>query len=67
MKLNRLAEVLLETETKSKTLAINLGVTERVVSFWKTNKTQPRITTFFKIAKILNVPPRKLFVEDNPL
>lgn len=66
-KLNRLAEVLFEKQMKSKEFEEKMGVSHRVVSYWRNNKTQPKIITLFRIAKVLDVPVRDLLANVNPL
>jgi putative transcriptional regulator len=54
-KFNRIKAVLAEKGMSNKELAEKLGVTEGTVSTWARNFKQPRIETFFEIAKCLKV------------
>jgi len=60
--INRLKVVLAETDTTNRKLAQELGVAETTVSRWVTNDKQPSVETFYKIALMLNVDLRELFV-----
>ena len=59
---NRLKVVLAEKKMTNKELARQLKVKPGTVSLWCTNDAQPRIDTFFRIAKILDVDVRELLV-----
>ncbi|GAB5524553.1 MAG: hypothetical protein Roseis2KO_24250 [Roseivirga sp.] len=61
-KYNRIKIVLAEKEKSAKWLAEQLGKDKSTVSRWSTNDMQPAIETFYKIAEILDVEVRKLFV-----
>lgn len=60
--LNRLKVVLVENKRTNKWLAEQLGKDPATVSKWCTNTSQPDIYTFSKIAKLLNIDIRELFV-----
>lgn len=60
--LNRIKLVLVEKEKTNKWLASKLKVNEATVSKWCTNTVQPSVETFYKIAELLDVEVRKLFV-----
>ncbi len=59
-KINRLKEVLVETDKTSKWLAETLGKDPATVSRWCNNHIQPSLETLDKIAKLLNVQIREL-------
>lgn len=59
---NRIKLVLVEKEKSNKWLASKLNVNEATVSKWCTNTVQPSVESFYKIAEILDVEVRKLFV-----
>ncbi|MBI1782051.1 MAG: helix-turn-helix transcriptional regulator [Sphingobacteriales bacterium] len=60
--LNRIKIVLAQKSKTNKWLAGKLDVKAPTVSQWCGNKVQPSIETFYKIAEILDVEVRKLFV-----
>ena len=64
--LNRIKVVLVEKKHTNKWLAEELGKDPATVSKWCTNAAQPDIYTFSKIAKLLDVDIRELFVSTNP-
>jgi len=57
---NRIKSVLAEKGVSQKTLAEALGVTPGTVSTWCRNFKQPEISTFFEIAKFLEVEASEL-------
>lgn len=59
---NRIKIVLAENEKSAKWLAEQLGKDKSTVSRWCTNDMQPTIETFYKIAGILDIEVRELFV-----
>ena len=59
---NRIKIVLAEKEKSAKWLAEQLGKDKSTVSRWCTNDMQPTIETFYKIAEILDIEVRLLFV-----
>ena len=59
-KINRLKVVLVENGKTGKWLAEQIGKNEATVSRWCSNKMQPSLDTLVKIAKLLNVDPRRL-------
>jgi len=61
-KYNRIKVVLAEQDKSAKWLAEQLEKDKSTVSRWCTNDMQPTIETFYKIAEILDVEVRKLFV-----
>lgn len=60
--LNRLKVVLVEKKRTNKWLAEELGKDPATVSKWCTNTSQPDVYTFAKIANLLDVDIRELFV-----
>ena len=61
-KYNRIKVVLAEKEKSAKWLAEQLNKDKSTVSRWCTNDMQPTIETFYKIAEILDIEVRELFV-----
>ena len=61
-KYNRLKIVLAEQEKSAKWLASQLDRDKSTVSRWCTNDMQPTIETFYRIAELLDVDVRQLFV-----
>lgn len=59
---NRIKIVLAEKEQSAKWLADQLGKDKSTVSRWCTNDMQPTIETFYKIAEILDIEVRELFI-----
>lgn len=53
--INRIKVVLVEKKKTNKWLSEQLGCATTTVSKWCTNASQPPMTTFLKIAQILNV------------
>lgn len=58
--INRLKIVLVEKKRTAKWLAGELGKDPATVSKWCTNKAQPAIETFLKIAEALDVDVKDL-------
>lgn len=63
-KYNRIKIVLAEQDKSAKWLAEKLDKDKSTVSRWCTNDMQPTIETFYKIAEVLDVDVRSLFVEN---
>jgi putative transcriptional regulator len=61
-KYNRIKIVLAEKDKSAKWLAEELDKDKSTVSRWCTNDMQPTIETFYKIAKLLDVEVRELFI-----
>lgn len=61
-KYNRIKIVLAEKEKSAKWLADQLDKDKSTVSRWCTNDMQPAVETFYKIAEILDIEVRELFV-----
>ena len=61
-KYNRIKIVLAEQEKSAKWLAEQLDRDKSTVSRWCTNDMQPTIETFYKIAEVLDIDVRELFV-----
>ena len=61
---NRLKLVLVEKKRTSKWLAEQLGVNPSSVSKWCTNTSQPDLACIVKIADLLKVDIRELFVSE---
>lgn len=59
---NRIKIVLAEKEKSAKWLADQLDKDKSTISRWCTNDMQPTIETFYKIAEILDIEVRELFV-----
>lgn len=64
---NRIKIVLAENEKSAKWLAEQLDRDKSTVSRWCTNDMQPSIETFYKIAEILDIEVRELFVASKKL
>jgi putative transcriptional regulator len=60
--LNRIKIVLAQKSKTNKWLAGKLDVKAPTVSQWCGNKVQPSVETFYRIAEMLDVEVRKLFV-----
>ena len=63
--LNRLKVVLVEKGKTGKWLAEQLGKSNCTVSKWCSNSIQPDLQTLTKIAQLLNVDTRDLFIPSN--
>lgn len=61
-KYNRIKIVLAEQEKSAKWLAEQLDRDKSTVSRWCTNDMQPTIETFYKVAEVLDIDVRELFV-----
>jgi putative transcriptional regulator len=61
IKINRIAEVLVERGKKNMDLVNLFGVTESTVSRWVHNKQQPDVHKLYKIAEFLKIDIRELF------
>lgn len=61
-KYNRIKIILAEKEKSAKWLAEQLGRDKSTVSRWCTNDMQPTIETFYRIAGILDIEVRELFI-----
>lgn len=64
--INRLKAVLAEKGKTAKWLAESLSKDPATVSKWCTNSYQPPVDTFVKIANLLEVDIRELFVSTEP-
>ena len=61
---NRIRVVLADKQITNRWLAEQMGVTDMTVSRWKTNKTQPSMAQFVKIACLLQVDIKELLEVD---
>ena len=61
---NRIKLVLVEKKRTSKWLAEQLGVNPSTVSKWCTNSSQPDLAWILKIADLLEVDLKELFVRE---
>lgn len=62
--INRIKIVLFEKKRTSKWLAEQMGVNPSTVSKWCTNSSQPDLGNLLKIADLLKVDIRELFVRE---
>lgn len=62
--INRIKVVLVEKKRTSKWLSEQIGVTPSTVSKWCTNSSQPDLGNLLKIADLLEVDIRELFVRE---
>ena len=62
--INRIKLVLFEKKRTNKWLAEQMGVNPTTVSKWCTNSAQPDLATILKIADLLEVDIRELFVRE---
>ena len=62
--MNRIKMVLFEKKKTARWLAGEMGVTPSTVSKWCTNSSQPDLATILKIADLLEVDIRELFVRE---
>ena len=62
---NRIRVILAELNITNRAMADKMGVSEMTLSRWVTNRTQPSMSQFVEISKILNVDI-KLLIEVNP-
>ena len=61
---NRIRVVLADKQITNRWLAEQMGVTDMTVSRWKTNKIQPSMAQFVKIAFLLQVDIKELLEVD---
>jgi DNA-binding XRE family transcriptional regulator len=61
---NRIKLVLIEKKRTNKWLAEQLGVNPSTVSKWCTNSSQPDLACILKIADLLKVNLKELFVRE---
>ena len=62
---NRLKTVLEEKGVPNKKLAREMGVSEKTVSRWRNNVTQPSLELLYKIARYLQTDVRQLLESTN--
>ena len=62
--INRIKMVLFEKKRTARWLSEQMGVTPSTVSKWWTNTSQPDLATILKIADLLEVDIRELFVRE---
>ena len=62
--INRLKVVLVEKKRTSKWLAEQLGVNPTTVSKWCTNSSQPDLGNLLRLADLLEVDIKELFVRE---
>jgi len=62
--INRIKMVLFEKKRTARWLSGQMGVTPSTVSKWCTNTSQPDLATILKIADLLKVDIRELFVRE---
>ena len=62
--INRINMVLFEKKKTARWLAGEMGVAPSTVSKWCTNSSQPDLATILKIADLLEVDIRELFVRE---
>ena len=62
--INRIKMVLFEKKKTARWLAGEMGVTPSTVSKWCTNTSQPDLASILKIADLLEVDIRELFVRE---
>ena len=62
--INRIKMVLFEKKKTARWLASEMGVTPSTVSKWCTNSSQPDLAAILKIADLLKVDIRELFVRE---
>lgn len=63
--INRIKVVLAEKKRTNKWLAEQLGVNPTTVSKWCTNSSQPDLATILKIADLLEVDIKELFIREH--
>ena len=61
---NRIKLVLVEKKRTSKWLSEQMGVNPSTVSKWRTNTSQPDITSLLRIADLLEVDIKELIVRE---
>ena len=62
--INRIKMVLFEKKRTARWLAEQMGVSPSTVSKWCTNSSQPDLGSLLKIADLLKVDIRELFVRE---
>ena len=62
--INRIKMVLFEKKRTARWLSEQMGVTPSTVSKWCTNTSQPDLASILKIADLLEVDIRELFVRE---
>ena len=62
--INRIKMMLFEKKRTARLLAGEMGVTPSTVSKWCTNTSQPDLATILKIADLLEVDIRELFIRE---
>ena len=62
--INRIKVVLVEKKRTSKWLAEQMGVNPTTVSKWCTNSSQPDLASLLKIADLLKVDIKELFIRE---
>ena len=62
--INRIKIVLVEKKRTSKWLSEQMGVNPTTVSKWCTNSSQPDLESLLKIADLLEVDIKELFVRE---
>ena len=62
--INRIKVVLVEKKLTSKWLAEQMGVNPTTVSKWCTNSSQPDLASLLKIADLLEVDIKELFIRE---
>lgn len=62
--INRLKVVLVEKKRTSKWLSEQMGVNPTTVSKWCTNSSQPDLASLLKIADLLEVDIKELFIRE---
>ena len=62
--INRIKVVLVEKKRTARWLSQQMGVTPSTVSKWCTNTSQPDLASILKIADLLEVDIRELFVRE---
>ena len=62
--INRIKVVLVEKKRTSKWLAEQMGVNPTTVSKWCTNSSQPDLASLLKIADLLEVDIKELFIRE---
>jgi len=65
--INRLGVILKEERITNRALAASIGYEEATVSKWATNAIQPPVSTFFRIALIINRDLKDFFVSTNQI
>ena len=63
MSVNALKLARMECGMTQLDLAQRLGVSEKMISFWETNRCKPRIEEAVDVARILAIAPERIFPE----